>query len=349
MGNVKEASPTYATPNLSVGSAGSIVLYGALCRVRPNDAELRVGLHEAWATTQHLLESQDVDAGLFSGLAGVAWAIETYGDLVETNPGTDAFLDLIDQILEKDISKQESMDVVTGTAGVALYAAASDKHERLARLCLAQLASMPHDHQVNSDLGIAHGVPGVLLAYSCLLRTYNNIADSEQASWMESLACRLLEIANPSCNVSVGYKVGDSRIARLAWCYGDLSVSLALASYGRSTRNPLFTDSARSIAERALSRPMSEWGVVDYGLCHGSSGIELMILMIEQLAGPLAQSERARSALLETHKSRLSFDRNYGKESLIGGFPGPKLIAELGNLSAPKGAMAWAIPFVGLV
>ena len=61
--------------------------------------------------------------------------------------------------------------------------------------------------------------------------------------------------------------------ARLAWCYGDPGISLALLSAARAAGEPEWERQAVAVARAAATRPRDEGGVVDGGLCHGAAGL----------------------------------------------------------------------------
>ena len=62
--------------------------------------------------------------------------------------------------------------------------------------------------------------------------------------------------------------------SRLAWCYGDLGIAMALLQAGRNTQNKEWEDIAIEILlYTANRRDLEENLVKDAGLCHGTSGI----------------------------------------------------------------------------
>jgi lantibiotic modifying enzyme len=62
--------------------------------------------------------------------------------------------------------------------------------------------------------------------------------------------------------------------SRLAWCYGDLGIGIALWLSGNNTENKQRKDQAVEILLKTTQRKsIQDTGVVDTGLCHGSAGI----------------------------------------------------------------------------
>lgn len=62
--------------------------------------------------------------------------------------------------------------------------------------------------------------------------------------------------------------------SRLAWCYGDLGISIALWQAGKNTGNPEWQKIAEEVLiATAARRAVKENAVIDAGLCHGAAGI----------------------------------------------------------------------------
>lgn len=65
--------------------------------------------------------------------------------------------------------------------------------------------------------------------------------------------------------------------SRLAWCYGDLGVAIAIWHAGKATGNSHWRDLAIEIMHFSAQRKELQYAlVVDAGLCHGSAGIAMM-------------------------------------------------------------------------
>lgn len=62
--------------------------------------------------------------------------------------------------------------------------------------------------------------------------------------------------------------------SRLAWCYGDLGISVAIWHASQALNNKEWEKEAVNILlHTAKRRDLKENGVVDAGLCHGAAGI----------------------------------------------------------------------------
>lgn len=66
----------------------------------------------------------------------------------------------------------------------------------------------------------------------------------------------------------------DNNKSRLAWCYGDLGVAMALYQAGIALNNKNWIDKSIEIfLFSACRRDIKENSVIDAGLCHGTAGI----------------------------------------------------------------------------
>src|SRR5262249_36346357 len=73
--------------------------------------------------------------------------------------------------------------------------------------------------------------------------------------------------------------------ARLAWCYGDPGVAIALLSAAGSVAEPAWEHEAIAIGRRAAQRLPEKSGVRDTGLCHGAAGLGHLFNRLFQATG----------------------------------------------------------------
>jgi lantibiotic modifying enzyme len=127
------------------------------------------------------------------------------------------------------------------------------------------------------NLGLAHGVPGViaLLGQVCA----EGIAVEKARPLLDGAVRWLLSKRNPNdCDSGFPSVLdrnndGPNRSqTRVAWCYGDLGIAVALLWAARNVNELSWEREALDIARRVARRPMAQSGVVDAGLCHGSAG-----------------------------------------------------------------------------
>lgn len=127
------------------------------------------------------------------------------------------------------------------------------------------------------DLGIAHGASGLII---CLCKYYISTLNPKVKQLLEDLI-EVYFFAN-SKNSSgksffpygISTKGEISFDSRLAWCTGDLAVTVALINFNRIFNNKQVHNLTSDLIRACLKRRNNgETGVVDGGFCHGSAGI----------------------------------------------------------------------------
>ena len=263
---------------------------------------------------------------LYGGFPGVAWVGEhLQGRLFEEEPGEDAgeeIAEALAKLLEHSPWKRD-YDLISGLVGVGIYAL-----ERMPRpggeLCLRRVLDrleetaeerpegvtwwtnpelLPEETrreypEGNYNLGLAHGVPGVvgLLGEMCAAGVEVDRAGAlldKTVSWL--LAHRNPE-GSPAC---FGYnwvpgRAPESNSSRLAWCYGDLGVALSLLLAAQGAGRSDWEKEALAIARQCAARSVENAGVVDAGLCHGALGDAHLFNRLYQATGDAAFAEAAR-------------------------------------------------------
>lgn len=297
--------------SLGRGRAGYAVLYDYLAR-----AGLDPGGSET--TDSFLSDAVDSVAGLdlstslYMGFTGVAWAIEVTkrGGDPDTDPN-----EQIDDVLSEFVARgpwRGDYDLISGLVGIGVYAV-----ERLPRpaatVCLEHVVgrlSELADHRRDGitwltrpellppkarreyargyyNLGVAHGMPGVLaLLGACCA---SDVAAGDAALLIEGAVSWMLSKQLPPESpsrfpplVSVGV---DSEPARAAWCYGDPGLACALLVAARGVGREDWEREAVDIALAAARRPPETARVQDAGLCHGSAGLAHLFNRLYQATG----------------------------------------------------------------
>ena len=222
-------------------------------------------------------------AGLFSGLSGVLWTMQHLGDVC--TGGDDprhCFAEPDPQLVDWLRGDPGELDLCEGVAGVALYALA---HEDCAWSSSCLDAAVAHfeakrergdqgwfwraaDGEI--DLGLAHGVPGIIVALARIAEERENHEAAELAAgalqWLQTQARRPFDTSIfPSFS-------GWTDPSRVAWCYGDLGVAWCLAYAGRVVGNSSCRELAAEAALAAARRDLSSARIDGTSLCHGSAG-----------------------------------------------------------------------------
>lgn len=131
-----------------------------------------------------------------------------------------------------------------------------------------------------NNLGIAHGMPGIILFLEKLykLNIKKKLIENILIKATNFLLSQKHSLEN---HKSYFYDVNSEapqtgRDSRLAWCYGDLSVGYSLYKVSRITgiERPSIEREALDILLNTVTRTdLKEISVVDAGLCHGTSGL----------------------------------------------------------------------------
>jgi lantibiotic modifying enzyme len=274
-------------------------------------------LEEAFEELAHA----EADPGLCGGFTGVAWTVEHLRgwllDEEDEDPGTEIAIALARLLIRSPWPWE--YDLVSGLVGHGVYAL-----ERMPRLlgreCLestvARLAEeaehgpqgiawwkaparlMPRIREENPqglyDLGLAHGSAGViaLLGQACA----RGVAEQEAGSLLAGAVPWLLAHQNPPgalsrfpTRIAPGQENGQ---ARIAWCYGDLGIAVALLIAARGMGELEWEQTALDLARGAAFRSFVDLGVVDAGLCHGAAGNAHLFNRLFQATGDRSWARR---------------------------------------------------------
>lgn len=322
-------------PSLAVGQGGPAIF---LTYLAAEPAEPTVSDHHAALRLEKVLEgaeSASLPPNLYGGVAGVAWTLEHLEPKLFAADDEDTNED-IDLLLIEHVSKVpwiEDYDVVSGLVGYGVYAL-----ERLPRPSAVTLLEKVIDHletwaettpqgitwlshphllweetaalfpQGCYNLGLAHGVPGIVALLGEILAAGVAVDRARPllegaVSWL--LAQRLPE-DSPSAYTDLIGAGGKSargeapRPSRLAWCYGDAGVAVALLGAALGAERADWRRAALDIARRAARRSKEDARVKDAGLCHGAAGLAHLFNRMYQATGEPWLKEAALRWIRET-------------------------------------------------
>jgi lantibiotic modifying enzyme len=286
-------------PSLATGQAGIALFFAYLGEATQDEQYVTRALHLLEQSVRLGVDS-DGGSSLYGGFLGVAWVLAHLGSRgfeIEDHGLNDQIDRALLDLLSRPISLKQ-FDLVSGLIGMGVYAmerlprptaAASLERvvDRLAGLGLPESGGMtwwapqpgvlpsrrgqiPHVHK---DLGVAHGVAGVI---SFLAGVVHVAATEQLASQLlhEAVSWLLQQQLPPEERAVFPPFVGPDLVpapGRSAWCYGDPGVAAALSRAAGCTGNREWEEAAIVTALRAANR--HDAGVVDAGLCHGSAGL----------------------------------------------------------------------------
>lgn len=275
--------------------------------------------------------------GWLDGLTGVAWGIRkllgTDQDLAED------FSAELDELLARQLNAARWLgyyDLVSGLVGLGLYAIEHPDpkwRRHLTSQVLRQLEVLSETtsagttwHRVpellrpmlqsrypggSYDLGVAHGVPGVIgfLARCSELDGCSDLASDllvGAVKWL--LGHKRIKGAisdSDGDQTYFSYSAERSDKSRLAWCYGDLGISFVLLRAAKALGRSDWLGFALQLARNCARRRGPETKVMDMGLCHGSAGVALIFFRLLQQTGDSTFAEASAYWLQRTLDMRM--------------------------------------------
>jgi lantibiotic modifying enzyme len=289
--------------SLAGGMTGEALFYTYLALHTGDDAavERAAQLVEQAAET---LAVQPLPPNLYTGFAGVAWAMEHLrGRLFEEDGDEDDPVQEIDEALSVPLQRSPwpgDYDLITGLVGLAVYAlerlprpgavgllaSIVDRLSERADISEEGAAWFTHPEELpewqrefhprgSYNLGVAHGLPAVVAVLAGAVA-----AGIEKARPLLEGATRFLlarrqdPLSKTGACFSTAYAPWEEPTgSRLAWCYGDPGVAAALLAAARAAGEPEWEKAAVEVALSCTERPEQGSGIRDAGLCHGAAGL----------------------------------------------------------------------------
>lgn len=152
------------------------------------------------------------------------------------------------------------------------------------------------------NLGVAHGVPGVLsfLWSAYLLGIETEVSLTLLERTMEWLIKQQMPADSgfrfPAHTTSV-----KKAPSRFTWCYGDLGVLSAISPISIGFDTPSWTSFSSDLYEHCLRQALIAKNIVDAPLCHGASGIAHILNRLFQRNG----DERCKSVAIAWYEKTL--------------------------------------------
>lgn len=309
--------------SLAEGHAGIALAHAALDRAFPragHAAAARRALGHAMAAAA----AQPMSASLFAGFTGIAWVAQLIAGEA-SSAGEDDRLSAVDEALDVHLAASPwrgSFDLIEGLVGICVYAI-----ERLPRPAGQRILARAVAHlsrtarrlrggiawrtepqpglsgEVRSgglyNLGVAHGMPGVIAVLSQILvaevpaglRAEVRSLLGGAVAWL--MAQELPDDALGCFAWAVGRGI-PREAAHLGWCYGDPAVAVSMLLAGRAAREAAWERAGRRIARRSAARPLETVRHADASLCHGTAGTAHLFHRLWQLTGDAVLADAAR-------------------------------------------------------
>lgn len=305
IGNVVAASfradgtpPAAGDASLSRGWTGTAVTMHYLERAFPGEGFGAVS-EEALDRAIEAVAEQRMSPALMQGFPGVGWALEHLGQ----NAGPDDANEVVDGALLSLLGTPRwpgLYDLVSGLVGIGVYALErlpAEPARQLLELVVDRLREWAEPSEPGVtwftrpelippsarervpagyyNLGLAHGVPGVV---SVLARAHGaGVAREAVEPLLEGAVAWILSQALPEGGRATWpYFVGpgvETRPARLAWCYGDPGVIVSLLDAADALGRADWAEAALAALDRAVARPPGSSDVQGASVCHGAMGL----------------------------------------------------------------------------
>jgi lantibiotic modifying enzyme len=235
-----------------------------------------------------------------NGIAGLGWTIEHIKQFEFIQVSADALLARFDELLYPYMLKyvkEGNYDYLHGALGIGLYYLKRNSNSKTKKYIIDLINELKKNGKLISDnivwetiysndsyekvinLGLSHGIASIIVILSRFYQA--NIASKEISQLVEGAVNYLLQNKNDPnlfdyCFPSFIRKNEQqkNKMGRLAWCYNDLGVSMALLQAGEIFNNPEWKQEAtNSLLHTTSIRDLNEAGVSDACLCHGTTGI----------------------------------------------------------------------------
>lgn len=288
------------SPQLSEGAGAIAVFFAYLQMAGLRDGDAALAFQFLNAATE-ALPTQTMGPSLYGGFTGIAWAAQHITGLLSDSP--EDLGEEIDLALETYLSRtpwQTDYDLIVGLVGIGVYCLERG-NSPAARRCLEliverfdELAEKDGDgvrwftkpdllppHQLKDypngyyNLGLAHGIPGVI----ALLGRIHEAGIAREKSFqlldgaVRWLLRQRLSSNAYSCFPCFVLRERTMEDSRLAWCYGDAGLAAAFLVAARAAGNQAWAEEAIAIARKGATRDPEKCYVKDVCFCHGTAGL----------------------------------------------------------------------------
>jgi hypothetical protein len=327
--------PAASDELLAAEAPGLAVLFGYLDQAWPGEGYDDTALQFLGHAT-NAVGTRRMRAALYGGFTGVAWTVTHLQPLLLGPEAPDPVASIDDALLDylSLAPWTRDYDLIDGLVGYGVYGL-----ERLPRESGRAIVERAIDRLAETaqsapegatwrtapgllpewqrercpdgyyNLGLAHGVPGViaLIGAACAAGIRAEGGPLAATGAPGDGAPRLLEDAvdwllaqrlapgEGACFASWAGPGLPRHPSRLAWCYGDLGVAIALLVAARGVGNAAWEQEAVRIAHSAAERSWEAAGAQDAGLCHGAAGNAHLFNRLYQSTGDPRLGEAARA------------------------------------------------------
>ncbi|MGA8841032.1 MAG: lanthionine synthetase LanC family protein [Candidatus Aquilonibacter sp.] len=275
------------------GDAGIAIFMAAMSQVT-SETKYESGLHAYMKAATRVIDPRA--RGMFAGLSGL---LATCRYVMRVEPRYEGLLQRCARALADATPVYEpaasfrEYDIVSGRAGEAISFAQAVGVES-ARVSCDYLAWLVQDYRrwrcphprvsdggpVN-DLGIAHGLAGILVALA-LSAPFEPKYDEALTAGFRYLCSQREQTGAMGWPGSVPPRGTN---VRSAWCYGTPGCAMALLLGAKRLGMSELEAVARDALQSLMAQPIERWNMPDHALCHGHLGNALIFAVAAQETG----------------------------------------------------------------
>ena len=285
---------------LARGLPGAALFYAYRAFDR-DDAQSRNQAAEALERAVGLVMERPAGPYLFPGVTGLAWVVEHAGARLGMLGDDDPNADVDELCLEllAHPASDNAFELMRGVSGLAIYAL-----ERLPRPAARQIlagvvdalesmATLDGEHATwrtpperlppakrdhwpagYLSLGVAHGVPGVLVALAGAVK--HGVEAERAARLLERGLHGLWAHRLDGEYAAFPTIAGERTPARAAWCYGDPGIAGTMLAASTAAGLRDWQERAAGLMRLAARRPSPTRAIEEPTFCHGAVGLAHM-------------------------------------------------------------------------
>jgi len=283
------------------GRAGMTFFYAQLYLQTNNQLHFEMASRLLEECLQEIGEIK-ISSSFVEGFTGIAWLIKNLikGGIVDPSAGS--ILEMFEPIIIESIQHDQensNFEFFNGIVGKGMYflegQITKNDYTILEKIItilqkgalrdkngLSWLTENKLTQEKYFDLGIPHGLPGIILF---LCKSYKkNICRNIVKELIFQAVNWLLSCEKQNGQGSFPHIIPGTSGGRMAWCYGDMSISVALFESANVLKLPFIKEKAIKLLENDARRDIStamvfkneKLNLFDHGLCHGTAGIAMI-------------------------------------------------------------------------
>lgn len=284
--------------SLHVGAAGVCLFYSYDTNNEKSNENFGYSLNKFLEG----INNENTPSTFCGGYAGVGWFIQHLidKDLVDEEDFSELLLQIDEVSYDTALQDLEvnNHDFLHGAVGKCLYLFKRINSNVNAKVYLTELlhkideisieqsywldnvlgSEDPNERKKDINIGLSHGLSSKIVLFSKYVE--NNIESDLAKKLLLKSVDFLMNHKNGdksfstfSSDISLD-TVNNKDYKRMAWCYGDLGISVALYQAGEALNDQHIKNEATAICLKTTDwKNLEELGVVDPGICHGTAGI----------------------------------------------------------------------------